>query len=282
MTAGRQAGAGLWGPSAGTRSAIGSEESLRLLWKPPPRVWGGHETGREGHLGLGVGRSGFEFWLSLSVMPHRFLDLSQLPFPVYKNKDYTYAMDLWEGLNAKTSLNCLAWSLGLSKCLMRNSHETCGLSSSNSTCPPASWPGFVPGSVWAQGDRLLPHLAVWKLPKGRAHMHHLPAPVAPEGERQALEKKVMLPFRAPRGLCRGPETCRQVVGGGNLRPPWPPVVVSQGIKVPRELGVDRMCTQLSRWAVEPALPGPQALQCACTAGEAHEKGQLGAQRGSMG
>lgn len=37
---GRQAGAGLGGTSAGTRSVIDSEESLRLFWKPPTYGFG--------------------------------------------------------------------------------------------------------------------------------------------------------------------------------------------------------------------------------------------------
>lgn len=70
-------------------------------------------------------------------------------------------------------------------------------------------------------------------------------------ERRALEKKAMSPFGAPRGFCGGRETRRQVVGG-LVWPSWPPVVVSQGT---RELGVDKVGTQLSGWTVEPADPG---------------------------
>ena len=37
-------------------------------------------------------------------------------------------------------------------------------------------------------------------------------------EGRALEKKEMLCFGAPRGLCRGPDICWQVVGGESQVP----------------------------------------------------------------
>lgn len=59
------------------------------------------------------------------------------------------------------------------------------------------------------------------------------------------------------GLCRGPRDLQ--VGGVEcwcLRPSWPPIalVESEGIKVSRELHVNKMYIHPPRWHGEPALP----------------------------
>lgn len=141
---------------------------------------------------------------------------------------------------------------------MRSSHHDC----CGCHHPPAGvhlHPGLALSlGLWSPGDRVIPQFPAWKLPKGWARMHGLPPVAAPgsEGAGKAAEEGLYL--GAPGGLCRGPRDLQ--VGGVEcwcLRPSWPPIalVESEGIKVSRELHVNKLYIHPPRWHVEPTLPG---------------------------
>ena len=88
-------------------------------------------------------------------------------------------------------------------------------------------------------------------------MHGLPAVAAPGSEGAGKAAEEGLHLGASGGLCRGPRDLQ--VGGVEcwcLRPSWPPIarVESEGLKVSRELHVNKMYIHPPRWYGEPALP----------------------------